>query len=67
MKFEIQLLNKQNLVIANLNVESEVIVGAAIIVHDSRYFVYQESNDGRFFEGIRFAEVNPPVEVEGQL
>lgn len=59
---KIQLTDGATLV-AEVEVNIDTIKEAAVIVYKGDYYIYQ-SMTGRWYQGIQFAKVNPPVVID---
>jgi hypothetical protein len=60
---KVTLQDKEGKEVTQLSVESDEIVEAACIVYDGKYYLYA-GQTGRFFSGIIFKEINPPIHLQ---
>lgn len=58
---KIQLTDGATLV-AEVEVNTDTFKEAAVIIYKGDYYIYQ-SMTGRWYQGIQFAKVNPPVVI----
>lgn len=61
-KIQITLVDKQREEVAKLSIDQEVIADAACVVYGGTHYIYS-GNSGRFFTGVVFMQVNPPVKL----